>query len=261
MVQTLTRPVLRITQYTVLKRHPAKLEDLTFTDKVAISPLEVPLKSYATTIAGQDLLGHIKVEFEESCHGSTVWYIDSAHGYVAQATVTPSPKPDGEHTGGGQTGNGQAGNPTKPASPTNNQMNEAGRNLLKEFEGLRLDAYLCPAGVWTIGYGSTFGVHPGDHITPGEAESRLIKDLDQFEKGVAKLVKVPLTSNQFSALVSFAYNLGLGALEESTLLRVLNKGDYQAAANELLRWDKANGVPLAGLTRRRKAEKELFLKP
>jgi GH24 family phage-related lysozyme (muramidase) len=243
MVQTLTRPVLRILQYTTLKRRPAKLEDLAFTDKVAISPLELPLKSYATAIAGQDLQGHIQLELTESCHGATVWYIDGTHAYVTQ------------------TSNGQTGNATQPANPTNHKMNEAGRNLLKEFEGLRLDAYLCPAGVWTIGYGSTFGVHPGDRITPAEAETLLIKDLDQFEKGVAKLVKVPLSTNQFSALVSFAYNLGLGALEESTLLRVLNKGDYQAAANELLRWDKANGVPLAGLTRRRKAERELFLKP
>jgi lysozyme len=261
MVQTLTRPVLRILQYTTLKRRPAKLEDLAFTDKVAISPLELPLKSYATAIAGQDLQGHIQLELTESCHGATVWYIDGTHAYVTQTAVAPTPQPSPTNTGGGQTSNGQTGNATQPANPTNHKMNEAGRNLLKEFEGLRLDAYLCPAGVWTIGYGSTFGVHPGDRITPAEAETLLIKDLDQFEKGVAKLVKVPLSTNQFSALVSFAYNLGLGALEESTLLRVLNKGDYQAAANELLRWDKANGVPLAGLTRRRKAERELFLKP
>ncbi|NET39834.1 MAG: lysozyme [Cyanothece sp. SIO1E1] len=139
-------------------------------------------------------------------------------------------------------------------------MNRAGLELLKRFEGLRLDAYVCPAGVLTIGYGSTGGhVKAGDRITEAEAEALLIKDLERFEKAVNELVKVPLTSNQFSALVSFTFNVGNGAFGNSTLLKVLNQGDSQAAANELLRWNKGGGKVLPGLTKRREAEKALFL--
>lgn len=139
------------------------------------------------------------------------------------------------------------------------RINEAGRRLIKEAEGLRLSAYLCPAGVWTVGWGSTREVYEGMEITEEEAEARLDADLSVFESGVEKCVGVPLTDNQFSALVSFAFNLGLGNLKSSTLLRKLNGRDYQGAADEFTRWDNAGGKALPGLTKRRQAERALFL--
>lgn len=138
------------------------------------------------------------------------------------------------------------------------KINEAGLNLIKDFEGCRLKAYLCPAGVWTIGYGHTQGVKPDMVINQLQAERFLRQDLKRFEDAVTSLVKVPITPNQFSALVSFTYNVGTGALYDSTLLRKLNKEDYKGAANEFLRWNKAGGKVLPGLTRRRLAEKDLF---
>lgn len=138
------------------------------------------------------------------------------------------------------------------------KINEAGLNLIKDFEGCRLKAYLCPAGIWTIGYGHTQGVKPDMVINQLQAERFLKQDLKRFEDAVTSLVKVPITPNQFSALVSFAYNVGTGALYDSTLLRKLNKKDYKGAANEFLRWNKAGGKVLSGLTRRRLAEKDLF---
>lgn len=135
-----------------------------------------------------------------------------------------------------------------------------GIDLIKQFEGCKLTAYKCPAGVWTIGYGYTKNVKPDMKITSSKATELLIDDLKTYESYVNKYVKVKLNQNQFDALVSFTYNCGGGALKSSTLLKKLNKGDYTGAANELLRWNKASGKVLAGLTRRRKAEKALFLK-
>lgn len=135
-----------------------------------------------------------------------------------------------------------------------------GLKLIKEFEGCVLTAYKCPAGVWTIGYGHTGGVKEGQKISKTKAEELLKLDLKVYENYVNNYVKVKLNQNQFDALVSFTYNCGPGSLKTSTLLKKLNQGDYRGAANELPRWNKANGQVLAGLTRRRKAEKELFLK-
>lgn len=132
-------------------------------------------------------------------------------------------------------------------------------NLVSEFEGFRDAAYLCPANVWTIGYGFTKGVKKGDKITRADADKRLLAELNEFSDGVSRLVKVKLSQCQFDALVSFAFNVGIGALRDSTLLRLLNSGDYIGAANQFQRWNKAGGKVLAGLTRRRAAEKELFL--
>ena len=136
-----------------------------------------------------------------------------------------------------------------------------GISLIKEFEGLSLDAYLCSAGVLTIGYGHTGGVQKGDRITEKKAEELLQDDLKKFENGVLRLVRVPLNQNQFDALVSFAFNLGVGNLGKSTLLRKLNDRDFKGAAAEFVRWNKAGGRELAGLTRRRNAEAELFSTP
>lgn len=148
---------------------------------------------------------------------------------------------------------------------SNTRVNPAGVELIKYYEGLRLSAYQCSAGVWTIGYGTTSGVYEGQRISAEEAERLLKKDLNKFSLDVEDLVTVPLNSNQFSALVSFVYNLGEGALRTSTLLRKLNSGDYAGAADEFPRWNKAvvNGqmTVLEGLTRRRAAERKLFLKP
>lgn len=139
------------------------------------------------------------------------------------------------------------------------QTNEAGINLIKSFEGCRLTAYQDIVGIWTIGYGDTENVHPGMVITQTEADNRLAKRLTPFETGVAACAKVPLTDNQFAALVAFAYNLGLHSLERSSLLAKLNDGDAAGAADEFLKWNRAGGKVVAGLTRRRTAERALFL--
>jgi lysozyme len=143
-----------------------------------------------------------------------------------------------------------------------NEMKVSGKGLavIKHFEGLRLTAYLCPAGVLTIGYGHTGkDVLQGMKISVDRAIELLLADVAGFERSVAAMVSVPLTQGMFDALVSFAFNLGAGKLKGSTLLRRLNDGDKDLAADEFLKWDKANGKPLAGLTERRKDERELFL--
>lgn len=140
------------------------------------------------------------------------------------------------------------------------KISQKGIDLIKSFEGLELKAYKDSVGVWTWGYGST-----GPHITPDkvgtkeEAEQLLKKDLERFEKGVSDLVKVPLNQNQFDALCSFSFNLGLGNLKSSTLLKKLNVKDYLGASKEFERWNRAGGKVLNGLTRRRIAERDLFL--
>ena len=138
------------------------------------------------------------------------------------------------------------------------KLSTAGLALIKEFEGLKLNAYLCPANVWTIGYGTTAGVKAGQAITEARADELLRADVAQFERGVFDAVKVPLTQGQFDALVVLAYNIGLGAFRTSTLLRMLNKGAYADAAKQFDRWNRGGGKVLAGLTRRRAAERKLF---
>ena len=144
------------------------------------------------------------------------------------------------------------------------KINAKGLALVKRWEGLRLEAYRCPAKILTIGYGST-GPHvkEGMVITEAEAEALLLKDLARFENGVTAIVGLaPTTSDQFSALVSFAFNLGLHALLKSTLLKKHKARDYSAAAAQFASWNKVrrNGqlVPLAGLTARRAAEAKLY---
>jgi lysozyme len=139
------------------------------------------------------------------------------------------------------------------------QIGKAGLDLVKSFEGLKLRAYLCPAKVLTIGYGST-GPHvtPGKVITEAQADELLQDDLDRFEKAVTRLVTVPLTQNQYDALVSFAFNVGISALERSTLLKRVNAKLFDQAKAEFAKWNRAGGRPLAGLTRRRAAEAALF---
>ena len=140
-------------------------------------------------------------------------------------------------------------------------ISENGINLIKRFEGCRLKAYRCPAGVLTIGYGHTGSdVSNGMVISQEKAENMLKMDLAVHCNNVTKLVKVPLNQNQFDALVSFEYNVGYGALSTSTLLRLLNQGKYTEASKQFERWVYAGDKPLEGLKRRRKAEKELFIR-
>jgi len=141
------------------------------------------------------------------------------------------------------------------------KTNQAGIELIKHFEGLRLEAYLDTGGVPTIGYGHTRGVKLGDRITEPEAEQYLVEDLSDAERAVERYVTSPLNANQFSALVSFTYNLGAGQLSKSTLLRLLNDGDYQGASDQFKRWVYDDGVMLDGLVRRRETEKRLFDTP
>jgi lysozyme len=140
----------------------------------------------------------------------------------------------------------------------NYRISAKGLELLKAFEGCELTAYDDGVGVCTIGYGTTKGVNYGMCITQEKAEQLLQDDLIEFEKGVQELVKVPLSQNEFDAIVVFAYNIGLGGLEESTFLTQLNGGDYIGPLSQFLRWNKGGGRELAGLTRRRNAEAHLF---
>jgi lysozyme len=139
------------------------------------------------------------------------------------------------------------------------QISDIGLKLLTTFEGCELNSYDDSVGVWTIGYGHTAGVVPGMSITQEKAEELLRQDLEQFESFVADLAEVELSSDQFSALVCFCFNVGPEAFRESTLRRLLNEGNFEGAAQQFLRWNKGDGKPMLGLTRRRLAEQALFL--
>lgn len=143
---------------------------------------------------------------------------------------------------------------------TMKQINKSGIDLIKSFEGLRLKAYLCPAGVWTIGYGHTHNVREGQVITEKQAETLLKNDLAVYEEGVRRITThVVLNENQFSALVSFAFNLGLSNLRGSTLLRkVVSDPSDPTIRDEFNRWIYAGDSVLPGLQRRRKAEADLY---
>jgi lysozyme len=130
--------------------------------------------------------------------------------------------------------------------------------LIKHFEGCELESYRCSANVLTIGYGTTKNVVEGMKISQHQAEELLMKDLEEFEEYVEDLIDVPLEQNQFDALVAWTYNLGPTNLKTSTLRKVLNKGAYDDVAEQIKRWNKANGKVLKGLVRRRNAEAELF---
>lgn len=140
-------------------------------------------------------------------------------------------------------------------------ISENGLNLIKKFEGCRLKAYKCPAGVWTIGYGHTGkDVKEGLVITQEQAEHYLHNDVIIHSANVSRLVKRPLTQNQFDALVSFEYNVGYGNFASSTMLKLINKNKFTEASQQFDRWVFANKKKLEGLVKRRQAEKELFLK-
>lgn len=133
------------------------------------------------------------------------------------------------------------------------RTSQTGINLIKEFEGCRLKAYKCPAGVWTIGYGHTAGVAAGQAITQVRADEMLKTDLVKYENAVAKNVWITLNQAQFDALVSFTYNCGAG-----NLAKLVKGRNHTQIADALLLYNKGGGKVLAGLTRRRKAERKLF---
>jgi lysozyme len=147
------------------------------------------------------------------------------------------------------------------------RLNKEGIKILHDFEGLKLNAYLCPANVWTIGYGNTRyengqAVQRGERITRQRAEELFTNIVNRdFVPGVRRLVTANLNENQFSALVSFAYNLGTAALGRSTLLRLINANPNNPAIRaEFMKWNRAGGRVLNGLTRRREAEANLYFK-
>jgi len=139
-------------------------------------------------------------------------------------------------------------------------------DLIAEFEGFSSKPYLCPSGKWTIGFGDTMWkgkpvTELTKHVTRLEAESALANRLIGFQAELDNLVNVPLNRNENDALLSFVYNLGSQNLKKSTLLKLLNQGKREESADEFLKWDKSRGKVLAGLTRRREAERKLFLTP
>lgn len=149
--------------------------------------------------------------------------------------------------------------------PTGMKTSQVGIDLISSFEDTKLKAYDDGVGVWTIGTGTTVypngvKVKKGDTCTLEQAKSYFAHDLKKFEKTVNELVVVPISQNQFDALVSLTYNIGSGAFTKSTLLRKLNAKDYQGAADQFLVWIRGGGKVLKGLERRRAAERALFIK-
>lgn len=141
------------------------------------------------------------------------------------------------------------------------KISEKGLQLIKEFEGYEGKAYLCPAGVWTIGYGHTQGVEENDLCSVEEAVEFLKKDVEKAERAVNDLVKHELNQNQFDALVSFVFNLGRERFRQSSLLKFLNSAHFPLAGGQFDRWVYADGKVMQGLVKRRAAEKALFLEP
>ncbi len=138
------------------------------------------------------------------------------------------------------------------------KISQKGINFIKKHEGCVLHAYRCSAGVLTIGYGHTKDVKEGDVITQEEADNLLQSDLAVFEKAVSSAVKVELTQGQFDALVSFAFNVGIGNFRKSLILKNINKGNIEEARRHFTCYTKAGGRKLAGLAMRRKREREMF---
>jgi lysozyme len=137
-------------------------------------------------------------------------------------------------------------------------ISEEGKSLIKKFEGCELTAYKCAAGVPTIGYGHIKGVNMGDTITQEEANEMFNHEMKEYETYVNTAVTVPLSQNQFDAIVSWVFNLGNGNLQASTMLKVINSGDHAGVPAQIKRWNKAGGKVLDGLVRRREAEALLY---
>lgn len=142
------------------------------------------------------------------------------------------------------------------------KLSQRGIDLIKQFEGYSSKAYPDPAtggAPWTIGYGTTKGVKPGMIITAEQAEKMLRDDVEKFESGVSSLITAPTTQGQFDAMVSLAYNIGLGNFGKSTLLKKHNARCYTCAADQFRVWNRANGKVMNGLTKRRAAERQVYM--
>ena len=137
-------------------------------------------------------------------------------------------------------------------------ISKEGLALIKKFEGCELEAYRCPAGVWTIGFGTIKDVKEGDRITKDEANHLLEEEMIEYESYINDMVEVELNQSQYDALCAWVFNLGPSNLGSSTLLKVLNEGKYEEVPQQMKRWNKANGEVLTGLIRRREAEALLF---
>tara|TARA_R100001443_G_C3342350_1_gene174790 strand:+ start:155 stop:598 length:444 start_codon:yes stop_codon:yes gene_type:complete len=138
------------------------------------------------------------------------------------------------------------------------EISQEGKSLIKKFEGCRLEAYKCQANVWTCGWGATRDVKEGDTWSQSYADERFDGDIVEFENYVNDLVKVPLHQYQFDSIVAWTFNLGPTNLKESTLLKELNKTNYEEVPYQIKRWNKAGGEISKGLIRRREAEALLF---
>lgn len=138
------------------------------------------------------------------------------------------------------------------------QISEEGKNLIKKFEGCELEAYKCAAGVWTIGYGHIKTAVEGMKIDQATANELFDEEIVEYENYVNTAVTVPLSQNQFDAIVSWVFNLGNGNLLSSTMLKVINSGDHAGVPAQIKRWNKAGGKVLEGLIRRREAEALLY---
>lgn len=139
------------------------------------------------------------------------------------------------------------------------KISQKGLRLIEQFEGRRNDAYLDGGGVWTIGVGHTKGVKRGQVATEAQIDSFLLDDTADAVAGVNRAIKTVMTQNQFDAMVSLAFNIGVGAFTSSTLARMMNANDVAGAALQFVRWNKDNGKVVNGLTRRRQAEADLFV--
>jgi GH24 family phage-related lysozyme (muramidase) len=244
---------IRLKMDTYLKTSTAQSSELGEGDKVLVKAgAEYPIVAYNAA------RNHLQVTFGKTATGEQVFFQGKNTWYLYQPSV--------DVVRDGQVVSQGAATPEPTAqtaqSPQGMHINDRGLAIVKAFEGLELSAYQDSVGVWTIGYGTTSDivpVRPGMVITEAQAETYLRQGLTRFEESVSQLITAPLTSDQFSALVVFTYNVGPGSLSESTLRRKLNDQDYAGAADQFLRWNKAGGEELPGLTRRRKAERALFL--
>lgn len=139
-------------------------------------------------------------------------------------------------------------------------LSSKGKDLIRLFEGEKLEAYKCPAGVWTISVGVTQGVKEGMRITKAQSDAMFARALCPREDKLTRILRgIPTTQDQFDAMLSLAYNIGIGAFEKSTLLRLHKNAEYEAAADEFLKWDKAGGKVLDGLLHRRSTERKLYI--
>lgn len=214
---------------------------LTFIGKKIYQPELHQIQSFATVPSAEDNLKNLFSNFRKIAGGSlSQSQVDQINALINAF------KPN------------TAGNETMKVS-------QFGIDLICGFEGLRLNAYDDGVGVWTIGYGTTIypngiKVKRGDTCTLQQAKDYMAHDLKRFERAVSENVKVSLNQNQFDALVSLTYNIGIGAFGKSTLLKKLNSGDYKGVSGQFDVWNKAGGLVMQGLVNRRALERKLFEK-